>query len=319
MHGWFEYYASMREIIVSDEPHSDTQAIQHLTELGFSEGEATAYVFLLQHSPATGYRVARSIGRSFSNAYQILESLERRGAVLVEAGDRRLYRALPIEELLDQIERAFKTHRRQAEEALKDVPARRADLGIYELKTVAAVYEHCLRMLKECEERALVELFPEPLEVLEEAVRETAARGVVVAARVHGPAELNGVHLILSPYASENLRVWRAQWLTLYVDGRQYLQANLMTGGGGVHHAVWSENPYLSRALYSYVNSDFHHYAFRPQLQAATSVDQARQAYEAVQRVFPVGGDLGYRDLLGDMAAMSQNGAAGETATSTGG
>ncbi len=309
----------MREIILSDETHSDTQAIQHLTELGFSEGEATAYVFLLQRSPATGYRVARSIGRSFSNAYQILESLERRGAVLVESGDRRLYRALPIGQLLDQIERAFKARRRQAEEALRDVPVRTADLSIYELKTVPAVYEHCFRMLKECEERALVELFPEPLELLGEAVQETAARGVVVAARVHGPAELNGVHVILSPYGSENLRVWRAQWLTLYVDGRQYLQANLMTGGGGVHHAVWSENPYLSRALYSYVNSDFHHYAFRAHLNTATSVAELRQAYEKFQKVFPVGGDLGYRDLLGDMAATSQVGAGDKTATSSGG
>ena len=117
----------MKEIIPSDSIQSDTHAIRHLVELGFSEGEAAAYVLLLQHSPATGYRVARSIGRSFSNAYQILELLERRGAVLVETGERRLYRAIPIEELLDQMERAFKTRRRQAAEALKEVPVRGSD------------------------------------------------------------------------------------------------------------------------------------------------------------------------------------------------
>ncbi len=309
----------MREIIVLDNGQSGTQAIRHLTELGFSEGEATAYVFLVRHSPATGYRVARSIGRSFSNAYQILESLEKRGAVLVEAGDRRLYRALPFEELLDQMERAFKARRRQAAEALKDVPVRSTDLGIYELKTVAAVYEQCLRMLKECEERALAELYPEPLELLREAVEETAARGVVVAARIHRPAELNGVRVILSPYGSENLRVWRAQWLTLYVDGRQYLQANLMTGGGGVHHAVWSENPYLARALYSYVNSDLHHYAFRPHIKAATSLDELRREYDQLQQVFPVGGDLGYQDLLRDIDATSAEGEGDEVTAPNGG
>jgi predicted transcriptional regulator len=305
----------MKEIIHANNAEPGTQAVHHLTELGFSEGEAAAYVFLLRHSPSTGYRVATAIGRSFSNAYQTLESLERRGAVLAEAGDRRLYRALPIDELLDQMERTFKARRRQAAEALRDIPVKTSDLGIYELKTVAAVYEHCFRMLKECEERALVELYPEPLEVLREAVRETAARGVVVAARIHKPAELSGVHVILSPYGSENLRVWRAQWLTLYVDGRQYLQANLMTGGGGVHHAVWSENPYLSRALFSYVNSDFHHYSFRPHLRTATSVEQVRQAYEELQKVFPVGGDLGYQDLLRDIASAEPAAARDEAAT----
>jgi predicted transcriptional regulator len=309
----------MKEIIASNATQSDTHAIQHLVELGFSEGEATAYVFLLQHSPATGYRVARSIGRSFSNAYQILESLERRGAVLVEAGDRRLYRAIPIEELLDQMERAFKARRRQAAEALKEVPVRGSDLGIYELKTVAAVYEHCFRMLKECEERALMELFPEPLEVLGEAVQEAAARGVVVAARIHQPAELKGVHVILSPYGPENLRVYGAQWLTLYVDGRQYLQANLMSGGGGLHHAVWSENPYLARALYNYVNSDLHHYAFQPYLKKATSIEELRRAYEELQEVFPVGGDLGYQDLIRDIAATPPTDAGDEVAESNGG
>jgi predicted transcriptional regulator len=291
----------MTEIIL-DESSAAAQIVELLAELGFSEGEATAYVFLLQHSPATGYRVARSIGRSFSNAYQILESLEKRGAVLVQGGTRRLYRAVPLEELFHQLDRAFQARRLRALQAAKRLSISDSDQHLYELKTIGAVYERCHTMLQNCEERALIELFPEPLEVLRQAVEDTAARGVVMAARIHQPAELRGVHVILSPYGAENLQVWGAQWLTLYVDGRQYLQANLMTGGGGVHHAIWSQNPHLSRALYSYVSSDLHHYAFRPHLKTARSVEELRHAYEELQEVFPVGGDLGYQDLLGDMA-----------------
>ena len=41
------------------------ECIQIVAEFGFTENEAAAYVYLLQNSPATGYKIAKGIGRSF--------------------------------------------------------------------------------------------------------------------------------------------------------------------------------------------------------------------------------------------------------------
>lgn len=268
------------------------------TSLGLTDLEAEAYVFLLQHSPATGYKIAKGIGRSFPSTYKALASLHTKGAVLVDDGASRLSRAVPPGEFLDQLEGRFRQARRRAAAAVEQLPEACLDTRIYQLASVDQVYERSRRMLAECEERALVELFPEPLAALRDAIENAAARGLDITARVYQAETVTGVRMVQSPYGMENLRIFKSDWLALLVDGRQFLLANLLKAGKGVFNAIWSANPMVSRALYDYANSDFHHYAFRPVLGAATSVEQLRAEYDRLREVFPPGGDLGFRDLL---------------------
>src|SRR5262249_37024015 len=98
-------------------------AIPSLTGLGFTELEAEVYIALLRASPATGYRVAQSIGRPVANTYKAIESLQHKGAVLVDEGASRLCRAVPAEELLAQLERTFRRRRQTAADALASLQA----------------------------------------------------------------------------------------------------------------------------------------------------------------------------------------------------
>lgn len=273
------------------------EIIQTIKSFGFTELEAEIYVFLLQHSPATGYRIAKGIGRSFTNTYKALSALETKGAVLVEEAESRLSRAVPIEELMDQMEARFRAQRNRAIAAVNRMPLSPADRRIYHLASVDQVYERCRAMLQECEERALLELFPEPCAVLREAVERTAERGVEIAVRVYAGEHLEKVRVIQSPFGAQNLEIWRSQWLAFFIDGRQFLLGHLGEGGKGVFEAVWSANPFIARAFYSYVNSDLHHYSFVPLLDSAGSMDALRQAYDQLQGAFPAGGDLGFKEL----------------------
>lgn len=274
------------------------QCKQRLTEIGLSELEAATYIYLLQHSPATGYRVAKGIGTSYSSAYRILEGLEKQGYIQAEHGTNIFYRSIPFDELHKMMSQKFQDDMRLAAEAVGDLKPDKPDHALYQLKTVTQVYERCQTMLDECRERALIELFPEPLERLKGKIEETASRGCAIALRIHKPAEIKGVRIILSPYGSENISLWDAQWLAVCVDGLQYLQAILLNGGEGVHYAIWSENLYLARAFFSHLTSDLHHYAFRASLDSATSVAEIRESYRKLQEEFPVGGDLGYQQLI---------------------
>ena len=266
--------------------------------LGLSDLEAEVYVFLLQHSPATGYKIAKGIGRSFPSTYKALSSLHTKGAILVDNGASRLSRSVPPREFLDQLESRFREARRRAAAAVEQLPEACHDTRVYQLASVDQIYERSRRMLAECEERALVELFPEPLATLRDAIESAAARGLDITARVYQAETVTGVRMVQSPYGAENLRVFKSDWLALLIDGRQFLLANLLKAGKGVFNAIWSANPMVSRAIYDYANSDFHHYAFRPLLDTATSVDQLRAEYDRLREIFPPGGDLGFRDLL---------------------
>ena len=95
----------------------DDQCAQLIEELGFTRIEAQVYVHLLQDSPATGYRIAKEIGRSFTNTYKALSTLETKGAVLAYAGKNRLFRAVPVEELFDQLEKALFESDKKAKKA----------------------------------------------------------------------------------------------------------------------------------------------------------------------------------------------------------
>ncbi|MHC4696540.1 MAG: TrmB family transcriptional regulator [Planctomycetota bacterium] len=281
-----------------------------VADLGLTELEAQVYVFLLQHSPATGYKIAKGIGRSFPSTYQGLASLEGKGAILVDDGENRLSRAVPLEEFMDQLEARFRERRRLIKAAVRRLPQCSSDTRIYQLASVDQVYERSRRMLAECEERALVELFPGPLEVLGAAVEENAARGIDVTARLYESAPLDGVRLIRSPYGSQTVHSFGSDWLALFIDGRQFLLANLVAGGDGVINAVWSANPTVARVLYDHANSDFHHYAFRSSLYANESVDELRAEYERLREIFPPGGDLGFKDMMDRVTSAGQGGPA---------
>jgi predicted transcriptional regulator len=273
------------------------QIAQLVTELGLTALEAQVYVYLLQHSPATGYKVANGIGHSFTNTYKALASLKAKGAVLEDEGESKLARAIPLEELFDQFQSRFRDLRRRATEAMAQLPQSVEDTRIYQLATVPQVIERCRTMLAAAEERVLMELFPEPLEMLRETVEETAARGVDISARVYRPGSLAGVRMVQSPFGEDTLESMRSQWLALFVDGRQFLLGHLFTGGKGVYQAIWSRNPFLARAFYDYVNSDLHHYVFRARMESARSLEEVRAAYRETQAEFPPGGDLGFREM----------------------
>ncbi|HUV29632.1 MAG TPA: helix-turn-helix domain-containing protein [Acidobacteriota bacterium] len=102
-----------------------------LIEIEFSKFEAATFIFLLQHSPSTGYKVAKGIGTSYSNAYKILKSLEKKGYVLAEKGDNNRYRAIPIDEVLNILEKKFNQRKNNLADAIADLPLIENDQRIY--------------------------------------------------------------------------------------------------------------------------------------------------------------------------------------------
>lgn len=269
-------------------------------EFGFTELESEVYVHLLQHAPATGYKIAKEIGRSNANTYKAIESLESKGAIIVNEGFNRICRAVPADELLGQMERRFSEQKDCAITNLSKLKAAPDDNRIYTLSTPDQVYERARRILQSCEQVALLELFPEPLAVLREDVEGTAARGVRVSVRIYEPAEIDGVNVIESPSEFETLKKTPVQMMTLFADGKQYLIAYLAPGGAAVHQAVWSASPFLATSYYTFVFSDFLFSSLLPSITSESSIEEVRAEYEKLKEYFdyPHGGDMGVRDLI---------------------
>jgi sugar-specific transcriptional regulator TrmB len=230
---------------------SQLDPIQALVDLGFTGLEAEVYAYLLAHSPATGYRVAQALGKPTANTYKAIESLQVKGAVMVDEGATRVCRAVPTDELLGRLERAFQLQRSQADRALATLQRESSDDRVYQLRTRDQVMERCRAMFRECQRVALLDIFPEPLAELQGDIEAMARRGVLVSMEVYRPTSVEGVDAVCAPRGDQVLEGWPGQQLNVVTDAQEYLLALLETDGPDVLQAIWSRSTYLSCLYHS--------------------------------------------------------------------
>jgi HTH-type transcriptional regulator, sugar sensing transcriptional regulator len=225
------------------------ETVATLQELGFTELEGEVYLFLLESPPATGYRIAKGVGRTNANTYKALDSLEAKGAVLVAEAEPRLCRAVPPVELLAQMRHRFESSRERAEALLERVERVADDQRIYNLATRAQVMERARRMVEEARHIVTVDLYPRLAEPLGPVLVAAAQRGVRVLAKVYAPTPLPGVEVVERQRGEEITEGLPWDGLSLNVDGREHLLASLHPGGEP-QQAVWTASPFLSFKLY---------------------------------------------------------------------
>jgi len=232
---------------------SAADCVRALVGLGFNGLEAEVYTALAQNPPMTGYRVAQVLGKPAANVYKAIESLQAKGAVLVDDGANRVCHAVPAEELLGLLERGFRESRERAAAALAELQSVPADDRVYQLRSREQVLERCRRMLERAERVALLDAFPAPLEELRPEAEAAAARGVLVAVKAYEPTSVREAEVFVHPEGRAVIERWPGQWVNVVVDGREHLLALLTRDGRGVHQAVWSESTYLSWVYHSAV------------------------------------------------------------------
>lgn len=226
-------------------------AVQALVRLGFTALEAEAYAWLLAEPGATGYRIAKGIAKPVANTYKALESLQRKGAVLVDEDDHRVCRAVPAGELLQRLEHEFSTDRAEAARALARITGADGDDRVYTLRAAGQVMERARTMLRTAREVALIDAFPGALAALRPEIARAAARGVDVAVKAYRPIELGAAQTFVPPGGERVLARWPGQWLNVVIDGAEYLVAFLDAELTEVHQAIWSGSAYLSWVYHS--------------------------------------------------------------------
>ena len=234
----------------------DNDYTRPLQALGFTEIEALVYGYLVENSPATGYRISHAIGKQPPNTYKAIATLEDKGAIIVEVGEKKLCRAVSPTELLNNLEQRFRQHSLEANHALKALSRQSPDDGIYHLKRVDHVIERSRIMLKRAREIVLCDLFPGPFGLLADSIRECAARGVRVACKVYNDEQISGVRTYQLTDRENTLDIWPGQQISIIVDSEEYLLGLLSRDMESVHEAVWSNSTFLSCIHHNNVSAE---------------------------------------------------------------
>jgi sugar-specific transcriptional regulator TrmB len=215
-------------------------SVKALAELGFTNLEAEIYSFLLQESPATGYRIAQSIGKPAANTYKAIQTLEQKGAVIVEDGASRMCRAISSDELLARLGREFELKRASALQSLSSLNNSSVDERIYQIRSRDQVFQRAREMLGEAKQVALAVVSGPFVQNLAEDILAATSRGIDVAIQSDQSVRIEGVEVV-----QEDKSARARPTLQLVVDGEQTLVA-VFDSGGSLVSAIWSRSPMLA-------------------------------------------------------------------------
>ena len=228
-----------------------THEINDLAGIGFSALEATVYIALLRNSPSTGYSVAQLLRKPVSNTYKALESLCRKGCVVVDRTRQpRRYSALPLSEYFDQLEREFGKKREAVEARLRSFARPASYPGIYRLDNLGQVYERAARLIEGARMSILMDAFPAQVEKVRQPLEKAVRRHVRVMLKAYSPVTIPGVDIVISDLGPE-IPSWPGELLFAVADGSDYMLAFVNDASGRVLEAVWSQNLYLAIIAYN--------------------------------------------------------------------
>ena len=277
-----------------------------LVALGFNGLESEIYSLLLRESAVTGYRIAQVLRKPASNVYTAIESLEAKGAVMVDHGRRRACRAVPLDEVLARLERRFREASRRAVETLSVPDEGEDDQRVYDLGTPEAVHERARAMLGRASEVAILDAFPSLVSMLQDDLRAAAGRGVLVALNAYAPTTIEGIEVARSVHGDRTRRRWPGDWLNLIVDGRELLIAFLGHDGNTVHQAIWSGSPYLAWAFHSAVSSELILNVVEELVEGGVETEQLRAELKRLQRL-RASRAPGYHELVQKIAGQEDS------------
>ena len=272
-----------------------------LEALGFTPTEAEVYVLLVQRPASTGYRVAQELGKAAAGVYKALDSLSRKGAVVVDQANTKAYRAIPASEMIGQLERRQREERETARSALARLETVADDTRIYQLQTFDQVLERARGMLDRAEGMAVVDLFPKVVDLIRPDVERAAKRGVRVWAKLYAPAPLDVFEVVVTPEAERLLDIWTASWLNVVIDAREHLLSLLDVERSGVHHATWSGSRYLSILYHSGITAELQMDAYATAILAGKSGPAMRKLHDRLRAGLSKPSPLGVAELLANL------------------
>jgi sugar-specific transcriptional regulator TrmB len=283
-------------IVMAKTPLRFAELAQTLKPLGFSDLEASIYVFLCQESSITAYRIAQGLAKPVANTYKAINALESSGAVIVEEGESRLYRAVPFQELFKRMEHTLRERGALAAAALAEIRQPIADDRVYRLQGWDQIIERAKQMLARAEQVVIVNASPGFLSEIRDDLASAANRGIGVLLKAYEPVDIEGAVVALSNESRFIAEHFPVQELNLVVDATEGLQAFVDNLSGTVIQAIWTGSVFLAFNQYMGVLSEWHLTRFRRQVLEGVSLAGLNAQFDSA---YPLMQTPGYHKLLG--------------------
>jgi len=254
-----------------------------LQELGLTPMEALAYTYLVANPSATGYRVARGVGKPTANVYRALESLERKGAVVRDRSAAPLFRAMAPHELLGQLEREFTERKASAARELASLHADKDDERLYSLGTTEQLMDRARRLLASARRVVLADAPGDLIEKLADEIERARGRGIHVLVIAGGwPVDARAAASAQTP---RRRVVQSTTRLRMVADAREALLADLSLDATRVREAFWTQSAIFAATIHDALTTELFFLEVGRGVAEGLSVDEVEQAFERCREI----------------------------------
>jgi HTH-type transcriptional regulator, sugar sensing transcriptional regulator len=239
----------------------ESSAVERLTELGFSQYEARAYVGLLSSEPLTGYALSNVTGIPQPKVYETLRRLARRGAAVALSGEPVRFVALPPSQLLSQLDVSFRRRLADAEVGLmREFGAPTQDTRVFSsLNDWSSIEGAAIDLLLHANRHAYVSINCEDPDTLVSHIAQADRRGVTLDVLNFGKTSIQVTNGRSIRHASTDGVVYRhhqARHLAIVADSTHTLWA--LARDGGEWSSMAGDDDLLSSAIKGYVRHDIY-------------------------------------------------------------
>lgn len=225
--------------------------IASLKQLGFNQLESEVYLYLLSNNQMTAYKVGKSINKPTANVYKAIDSLSKKGAVIIESNKNKHCKAVPPNEFLSHYEKDILTKTKKLKTSLNNLEENHYDEKTYSIESVPLVFERFRTMLKNAKVIAVIDAFPKALDEVLDDIKEAIKRGVAIYIQVYEPIKIKGADVATSFIGKKALEHWQSQQLNTIIDGEEYLVALMNNKLTHVIQASWSNNYFMACSLHA--------------------------------------------------------------------
>lgn len=164
----------------------ESDLLNDLKRLDFTEYEAKIYVQLLRQNPATAYEISKSSNVPRPNTYHALEALVQRGAVLPVSKNPCKYVAADPHDLFSTISRQTRSLCSNLAERLSLLAPTVDDQYVWTLRGEDAIHDKINALIAESREAIWVKAADQVLRRHKDALKAAAERGVGILVVLFG-------------------------------------------------------------------------------------------------------------------------------------
>lgn len=230
--------------------------VQKMKQFGFTESETKIYLSLVENGLMTGYEISKKSGVPRSKVYNLLEILVKKGAVLVNKSEPKLYSALSPEEFVSMLKHSTLSDLHYLDHCLSDIRKKEDDALLWQLDQKEAVFLKLLYMIEHAKESLYIQLWedfltPPILSALIEAEARLSTFVCILFSN-SGQYHLPFKRFYAHGFEAEKIHDMGGRWINVVCDDSVVLFGTIDT----VCDVIWSHNQSMRLLAKEYIKHD---------------------------------------------------------------